>query len=689
MDTQSPESSLSTENQVSTLKLGGRIGHMGSDFEIYFDHPLPRYSSPRVQAYHAKSKRGQMCLAFLSDHTTVPRKSVSEKYMSLQSGHLPRLVARGIAISPDGIERYAFIYENNFGNPIVPGNDEPQSYGWRPDIVLQVIIKPILATLQELHNADMTHGNIRVNNLFDSGTLPLQRIIIGDCLASTYLSAQPELYLPPPLALAHPMGRGLGSPADDMYAFGVTCAILLRTHDPFLGKSKEDILLNKIDMGTFSTLIENERLPSQLLELLRGLLYDDPETRWTIHDVQEWMDGKRVGHRQGAKRLKGSRHLILGDHKILFPSFLSYYASKDVPRAVKLITSGDIKQWIRRSVSDARLESRYDMAVENAQEQTAQANANEYSVCRLSIAMEPNFPILYGNLALFPDSFGLVLADLMMADQDIKPIIELINDQVIPFWMNMQNDLPSDFNMVINKFEQCQQFIKQRLIGYGIERCVYFLSPEVHCLSSALKNFYVHSSEQLVHALNIIADQPNRPNRPLDRHMISFLSVRERQVIERYLPELGSSEPHRTATGIISVFASIQAISKLGPLPGLSRWVATLAEPLYGRFHDQDLQKSIRKKIDGLKDSGMITKMADILFDQDCIRRDQIEFRNAMNEYYQISIDKIKLSEALKSSGQFGIQAGRDMAALLAGLLMSLSVAGFVLVQFLNGGLHW
>ena len=78
-----------------------------------------------------------------------------------------------------------------------------------------------------------------------------------------------------------------------MSAFGITCAVLVRTHDPFLGKSSEDILLNKIDMGTFSTLIENERLPSNILELLRGLLYDDPETRWSVHDVQKWMDSRR------------------------------------------------------------------------------------------------------------------------------------------------------------------------------------------------------------------------------------------------------------------------------------------------------------------------------------------------------------------------------------------------------------
>jgi hypothetical protein len=252
----------------------------------------------------------------------------------------------------------------------------------------------------------------------------------------------------------------------------------------------------------------------------------------------------------------------------------------------------------------------------------------------------------------------------------------------------MQDELPSDFNEIINKFDQCQQFIKQRLIGYGVERCLYFLTPDIHCLSPVLKNFYVHNSDQLIHALDMIAKSKDRPERLLDRHMITFLSVRERQIIERYLPELGASEPYRTATGIISVLAAIHATSRLGPMPHLSDWVANIAEPLYERFHDRDLQKTMKKRVNDLKESGLIVKIADTLFDQERIRRDQIGFRNAMNEYYNMSVTKAQLTESLKNSDKFGVQAGRDLAALLAGLLMSLSVAGFILMHLLKGGIE-
>ncbi len=677
------------QNQLSTIKLGGRLGHLRSDFDVFFDHPLPRFAPSNVHVYHAKSSRGHPCLAYICDRTTVPRLNISEKYTALQSTHIPRLVGRGIITSPEGVERYGFIYENTFGNPIIPNTGEPEAYGWRPDTVLNIVIKPLVSLLQEIHNADMVHGNIRASNLFDGGTTPLQRIIVGDCLSGTYLSSQPELYLPPPLAIAQPMGRGLGAASDDLYALGVTCAVLLRTQDPFFGKSKEELLMSKIDLGTFSTLIENERVPSNLLELLRGLLYDDPETRWTIADILEWADGKRVGHRQGSKRLKGSRHIILGTEKILLPSLLAHHAARNVSGAMKLIESGDIKQWIRRSVSDARLETRYDEAVESGHEHVAHPNGPERTVARLCAAMEPQFPILYEKLALFPDSFGLVLGDLIVHDQNVKPIVELMNDQIVPFWMNMQYELPADFNMIINKFEQCQQFIKQRLIGYGIERCLYFLAPDIHCLSPALQNFYVHTSEQMIHALDIISETKSRPERLLDRHMIAFLSMRERHVIERYLPELGANEPYRTATGVISVLSAIQLTSHKTPLPGLSKWVTEIAEPLYARFHDRDIQKSIRKKVEDLKESGSIIKIADTLFDQDRIRRDQNEFRHAMNEYYNLSIQKIQMTEALKTQGRFGVQAGRDLAALLAGLLMSLSAAGFVLMHLLKGGMQW
>jgi hypothetical protein len=671
-------------------KLSGRVATFSDQFEIFFDHPMGAYGTPYTKFYPGRSTRGGAVFACVCDRAAMPRLQAAEKSVNFQSPALARVIARGVVPYPDGQERYTFIYDAGMGAPIVPDGGAAGAYGWKPDVVISAVLKPVIAALQELHNADMAHGAIRLGNLFDGGVLPLQRVVIGDFLGCNYLSAQPLIYMPPTLWPALPMGRGLGNPAHDLYALGVVCAILLRTHDPMKGKTDEDIFLNKLDLGSLSTFIENERLPSNVMELLRGLLHDDPVVRWNIVDVNDWMEGKRTAHRQGSRKLKASRHLVLDGQKILLPSEYGYFAAKNVPAAIKQIENGDVKQWIRRSISDARLDHRYDEAVgDGGAEDKSGISSPDRTVARMVMVMEPNYPILYRGVGVYPESFGPVLAEMVMSGQDVRPMIDILSDQSIPFWMNSQDDVPADLNHVINKFEMCQQFLKQRSIGYGVERCVYFLVSDIQCLSPVFKNFAIYSPEALLYALNAVADMPDRPTRILDRHMVAFLSVRDRRLVDRYLPDLGAEDYHRMMSGTLSILSAVQSIGKMPPLIPLARWVHGMITPLYERFHDRDTRVSVAKKMDELKDQGYIHKMADLILDPESIRRDLYDYRLATQEYYALRQEKRYLTEQLKHQNRFGTQAGRDAAALFAGVIMALGVAGFVLMRFSQGGMPW
>lgn len=673
----------------SLQKLTGRVVVFQDQHEIYFDHGLPRLNTTGVRAYMAKSLRGIQELAYISERSAIPRLQFSEKYLGFQNTVQARLVARGIVRCPDGFERYCFLYENTLGNPLIPDLSIPAAYAMRAETVVTAILHPILMMLQELHNTDLAHGAIRVDNLFDGGQQPLQSVRLGDCLAQSYLAAQPAIYLPPPLSVAMPSGRGLETSHDDIYALGVTCALLVRSHDTTSNKTDEEILVSKLEFGTFSTLIESERLPSNILELLRGMLHDDPIVRWTVQDIADWFEGKRATRRSGSMRLKGSRHLNIGMHKILLPSLFSYYAPAMVDEAAKLIENDEVKQWIRRSISDVKLDQRYEAALESSRDYVGTPSYNDRLICRVSIAMDSSFPVAYQGLRFFPDSIGSVLAEILISGRDPKPIAELINDQTIIYWMNTQTDVPTDINLAINRSEQCQQFLKQRTAGYGIERCVYFLAPDIPCLSSNLRGYYVNSPEQLLHALNQVAMMNDRPERILDRHMTAFLSVRDRKIIDKHLPDLNASEHYRQVTGTFGILAAIQKNGRVGTLPGLSKWMHTLAEPLYGRFHDRDLRASIRKKMNDMKDQGLPSRMADILFDRETIRRDQYEYRAASHEYNLLGLEQRALQEALKYKERYGTQAGREIAALISGVVMALAVVGFILIRFGQGDMPW
>lgn len=678
---------IKTINTPAHQKLSGAVGLINDLYEVYLDHPVPRLAPVGIKVYHARSLRGGAALAYVCDQVVTPRLYAAEKYVMLQNASMMRLLSRGVLQSPDGTEKYAFVYENTIGQPVVPGTSEPQAYGWKPEQVIESVLKPLSQMLLEFHNHDMVHGGIRAQNLFTGAANPFHFVMVGDSLSTPYLSAQPDLYLPPNLMLADPCGRGLGTLADDLYALGITCAVLLRTHDTTSKKSKEQLLVSKLEMGTLSTLIESERLPPNLLELLRGLLQDDPEARWTIADIFEWFEGKRTPHKQGGRKLKASRHINIGIHKILLPSLFAYYAAQDPIESSKLVDNGEIIQWIRRSISDSKLEERYNQAIENLSGQPdSSSRMHEKLMARVSMSMAPEFPILYKNVKFYMESLGNILADTVMHGHDPKPVADIINDQAINFWMNIQDDIPADYNLMINRFEACQQFLKQKSIGYGFERCLYFLAPEAPCLSASFYGLYVHSPEQLLFALNTVAERGSRPERILDRHMVAFLSTKDKKIIDHVLPDLNSGEKHRYLSAVIDVLAGIQSQSRIGSLPALTKWICDQLDPIYDRYHDRDVRAYLQKKVSSLKEEGSIKKINDLLLDTDRQKKDQFEFRLSCKEFLFLEREKSYLNESLRYKDKFGTQMGHDVAALIAGALMCLAVTGFVLLKFTQGG---
>jgi hypothetical protein len=152
--------------------------------------------------------------------------------------------------------------------------------------------------------------------------------MVGEMLASPPGYFQPVLYETIERGVASPLGRGQGSFEDEMYSFGVLLAVLVRQHDPMEGLSDEEIILHKIDHGSFASLISKDRLPATILELLRGLLNDDAPQRWTIDDVLVWMDGRRVNPKQGLLVTnKASRPIDFLSQKFLRPPLLGYKSS--------------------------------------------------------------------------------------------------------------------------------------------------------------------------------------------------------------------------------------------------------------------------------------------------------------------------------------------------------------------------
>jgi len=665
------------------------IAVLNDELEILVDKRLAHLDRGPSHAFAARNKgeSSEPYFALICENHLVPRSTTAQKYAGIMSPGLVRLIASGVAYWPPAQgQRYVFIYENTLEKPLMK-NMTKVGLGWKQDNVMKGFVKPMINVLLDMRDADMVHGCINPMNIFQCGSSEdgIERVVLGECLSTPPAYLQPALFETAERAQAMPIARGQGTIEDDIYAFGVTLAMVLRSRDAFAGMSEEDIIRQKIEFGSYSTLTGKDRYTGPLLELLRGLLYDDRAQRWTLDEIEAWLGGQRLSPKQSLKKTKASRPLHFHNERYHRPVLLAMDMEANQSEAVQMIEGGVLEQWISRSLEDNLTKTRYEQAIETAQESGRGPGYWDRLVTRVSIALDPEAPVRYKGLRMHPEGFPYAMAEAYMQKRDLMPFVDIINQQLIMFWIGAQQDVQLDVGNIISKFDSCRAFLRQNTMGYGVERCLYFLNQECQCISEHMQHHYVRNPEDMMYAWEEIATRPKRPDLFIDRHIAAFLSVKDRRMIDPFFAELNADEYYKKVLGNIKVLATIQKRSRMGAFPGIAGWVTEILEPVYERFHDRELRADLRKKMDKLKTTGDIVKIITILDDNDLKQRDFIGFKAAMEEYRELVVEDDELKRKMEKPETFGRDTGQEVAAIVSGLLGAIIILAFAFLQFTGG----
>jgi len=649
---------------------------------------LAQYDKGSVKAYAAKGRNKAPVNIFAmvcEDHIT-PRTSKAGNYVSILNPSLLRLVASGVADwPPAGKEKYVFIYENILGQPLMK-DDIRGGMGMKHDIVLSAVIKPIINVLADMRDKDIIHGCIRPSNIFDGGAKNFERAILGECLSVPPSYHMPVLYETIDRALATPSARGTGTQADDLYSLGVTIAVLLRNNDPLAGLDDDAIIEHKMEEGSYAALTGKDRFTGAILELLRGLLHDDVAQRWTLDDVMVWLDGRRLSPKQATKRPKASRPITFNLHKYMRPEMLAKDLNKNPNEAKNLIESGDIEQWIIRALDDKVVEERYEAAIKQAEEGGKTAGYNERLITRVCMALNPEGPIRFKTINVIPDGIGPALTEAFIMKRDLQVYHDFFMNYFITQWIDFQTSPVSDVSAIVGKFDSARAHLRQKGMGGGMERCIYALNPEVHCLSEKLIRYHVRSPEDLMHALEKMASNPNKPAFLFDRHIIAFLSVKDRKNIDPYIPDMNAPEPYKRVLGEMKTLATIQKRSNMEKFPGIATWLVENLDPVYERFHDRELRKEMKKRAERAKESGDLIKIISLFDNQKTYQDDFLNFRKVIRQYYDLDVEYQTITKDLQNESTFGQEAGYNIGALVSALISAIIIFAVIMMAFSGGG---
>jgi hypothetical protein len=664
---------------VSRMAADGNM-LIGQDIEVYPGKECPTFASPGTRAYDARDRRqaGEQ-FVLLCDRESVPRVTHIGSYKALKNPHILNLIDAGIVNWPaEGRQKFAFVFDKPVGKKILD-SAEAQPYRVAEDRMIPAVIEPIVRLLAEFRNVELTHRAINAENIYMTGAEGLEHVILGECLSTAPSLCQHPLYEPPSRAAAQPSGRGPGSVTDDLYALGVCVAMMARGENLLRGKSPQQIIHEKIEEGSFVTVIGKERIPGGISEFLRGVLNDDETQRWDIEAVLTWLEGRRLSPKQPRVVLKAARPLTFHGQKFWDLRSLAQSFSENIAEAGAEVEKGQYDIWLKRNFEDKGLDARFARVWDKEKEAS-----RERLVSCLCMAMDPMGPVRYKGLSILPDGFGTALAHATAKAEDTQLYGDLLQQQLFNAWVSQSFDDVPDAAGLLSMLEKCRSALTQKMPGYGIERILYMLNMEAACMSPALQNHFVLSPGGLLLALEEISRQAGRPESLLDRHMIAFISVREPKMIDPYFGYVNSHNRGQQVIGIVRVLAAIQRRFSVPAVPGVCSWLISLTAPMIDLLNDRDLREALTKQVNKMQGGGNLTALLDLVDDPLLIRDDATRFAWAQQEYASLVAEKSQIESYLKKRQFFGRAAGRQVAMLVSCALATTVIVGYIVLRLIK-----
>ncbi|MEO0393924.1 MAG: serine/threonine-protein kinase [Pseudomonadota bacterium] len=666
-------------------RAAGGVVSIGGNYEVDPAQPLAAYNSPGAHAFLArdKSAAGRKLFALVCSGPMPVRLTILQALVGLNSQNLIKLAHSGIVVwPPDEAQRVVMLFEQPAGPRIAGADGRCQKLTY--DQICQKLIQPVVSVLRDLETRKIFHGAIRPDNMYALPDLT-DGVVLGECVTSPAGYHQPVLYETMQRGLADPSGRGKGHVSDDIYSLGATVVTLVQGHPPLPGLSDEEILNQKLLQGSFYAMVQKQKMPTALLEPLRGMLNDDPHERWTLEDLEAWLAGRRLSPRPPEPPRKAVRPFEFSDREAWEARGLARVLSHDAGTAAQLYEKGEVEAWMRRALGEKNITEIMVAELEAAKTGSKQQREPDILVARCGIAVAPDGPMRVRRRSVYPSGLGTALTEAVVTKRDPGPLVHMLSAGLPGSWNALQKKHKVEPIMPQPDLENVRSLLERKGMGFGVERVLYELDETIPCQSPMLDNFYVLTPNDLLRALERLAPTKSRHGQPIDAHITAFLMVRFRKLEDWLLKALNDTlDPGRSVVAMAQILGSMQERLGNKKLPGIAKWIVAMADPAIDRLHNHNTRQQVKAKINELAEAGMINPIAQVLDDPTTSNADANQYGKAQAKFARVVDEIAKLEDEVNAPDQLEKGFGRELAAVVAGIVGIFAVSGVIGYYFLG-----
>lgn len=651
------------------------------DFRVLAHRPLPLFDSPSAKAFEALhlQDREKKYYALISATQIPPRVNMILGLMHSGVHGLACPQDWGVIEWIEGKLCYAIIMEQPGTKRLV--RDLADTFSPISDkVVSRSLLAPAYNMLSELASRGYTHRALRLTNMFLNDGVDTS-VIFGECYSKLPAFDQPTVFEPVESALCHPIARGEGGISDDIYSLGVCLGILLCGFNPLNGLTAQQIIDRKMAMGSFQALMGNARVSPMMMDPLKGMLADSHKNRWSLKDLDNWLNGRQSLSHSTVSRPRAARAFqFLGQSYYSLPH-LAIAMGRNWAQAIDQIKNKPLAIWIRRSANDEeKAESFERLLVQSPMEDSQSKDVLLSRACNI---FYPDGPIFFRGIAFLPDGFKNILF-LCLQDSGVYPIIhDVIERRLLGHWLNRQTNLPLQYINTLENVSSWKKYLNVQGVGFGIERCLYEANPGILCLSPLVFQYTVTDLTSLLQTLDKIAsNQPKFFKIELDTHLVGFILAGLRNSGVSFAKMMNLTDIAQQRLGCLGLLALVQQKKRIGPLPNLAAAICLEIEPIIDLYHSRSKKDKIKYELEKAAKSGTLVGMISALQNYQEILSDKNGFYRARHEYKMLRLRTEEINFLNQKKLESNLPIGQQIVAFFAGAVASIFLLGIVYKEY-------
>lgn len=620
-------------------------------YVLQMNAPLREFDGQAAKAYMARDEMApdQQLVAIVCSNALPHRPRAVRVLKSSTHTNLPIVVGAGVADLPNGEQRYVIIYERPRGKSltqILAEQQKPLPEGF----IVEHILSPLVSAIRHCEERGFSIGRINPDNIFYA-----ERLCLGDFLSEPCGYSQLFTYEPAERMQAHPAGKGEGSSAHDYYALGILLAWLKIGPGLFQDWPQEEMVSRLLREGAYIGLIGSRDLPDGVNDFLRGTLNDNKYERWGFSQARAWCNGRRFNLLAPAIPNAASRPFPMEGQEYANFRSLAQGMYRHWEQSALLLREGTLTKWIELSAKRKPLADSIIKAVSSLGGSTARSERqNNELVARCLTLIDPSAPLRLKQFAAHVDGLGPMIAEAFRSENQslIQHGAEIIEQGLANIWADMQRRmrdeaLAAEMSTALWNIDRERMLLRSNAFGFGMERCLYDLNPELPCQSRLLAGMHVTTLPQLLIALDRLSPKLAGGSDPVDRHIAAFIAsklslTREIKGVEfKGMPELAN---HKT----LAALAMLQhAQEKGGPnrLPGLAAWVVAGLSSVVDHFHSRSFRKQLAKGLAQIAPGGNLAMISEFLLQKEYFTQDNSGFELAVRQYHQMAYEMERLRD--------------------------------------------